>query len=98
MQYQSTAPAREDRPKPSQQQMETAILNLLMGEDSFTVWIRDELAHEFPRAGVVFEDALDSLARADVLHTYGPWVKLSRAAARTAVIVEITESKHPHVH
>ncbi len=98
MQYQGTEPAREDRPKLSQQQMETAILDLLMGEDSFTVWIRDELAHEFPHAGVAFEDALASLACADVIHTYGPWVKLSRAAARTAVIVEITESKHPHIH
>lgn len=54
MQYQGTGPAHKERPEPSQQEMEAAILNLLMGEDSFTIWIRDEMAHEFPHARVAF--------------------------------------------
>ncbi len=40
-------------------QPETAILDLMMGKDSFTVWIRDELA----QAGVVFDDALAGRAK-----------------------------------
>lgn len=89
MQYESTESAREGRPTPSQRDVETWIIGALMGEDSFSVWIREELAHEFPEAGVLFDDALASLVRADVIHTYGPFVKLSRAAARTGEVAEI---------
>ncbi len=74
---------------PSQREVETWIVSMLMNEDSFSVWMREELAHELPQAGVLFDDALASLARADVIHTYGPFVKLSRAAARTGEVAEI---------
>lgn len=89
MQYDGTQPAHKDGQGPSQQEVERWILTELMADEGSSIWIREELAHEYPEAGVVFEDALAGLARSDVIHTYGPFVKLSRAAMRTGQVTEI---------
>jgi hypothetical protein len=73
----------------SQQEVERWILTELMADEGSSIWIREELEHEYPEAGVAFHDALASLARSDVIHLFGPLVKLSRAAMRTGEVTEI---------
>ncbi|MGA8353367.1 MAG: hypothetical protein WB698_04295 [Solirubrobacteraceae bacterium] len=72
--------------------LETGIIAALTVEGSDPIWIREELAREFPAAGIRFEQALESLQRAQVLHTCGRLVKLSRAARRVAELLPIPDT------
>lgn len=43
MQHQGTEPAHEGRATPSQRDVETWIVSTLINEDSFSLWMREEL-------------------------------------------------------
>lgn len=93
MRYQGTAPARQGGDALSQRELERSILNMLMAEGVSSVWVLDELEHEFADAGVCFGDAIAALACADVIHTYGPFIKLSRASMRTSELTDLIGSE-----
>lgn len=66
MQDQGIEPPYNEAVEPAQQDVEARLLAVLLDEDSEQVWMRQELAREFPDAPAMFELAIDTLACTDV--------------------------------
>lgn len=96
MRYQGIEPLYGGADEPTQESVEARLIALLSDKDSELVWICRELADEFPDAPLVFNDAIDSLARANVIHAVGPLVLLARATGRALGRVEGVPAKTIH--